>query len=138
MELREVNVTVRYEDKVRFRAESRGHVVVCDQPESNKGENGGMTPPEFLLVSLGTCAGYYAVEYLKARNLPVEGLEVRVHAAKASGPARIGEFRIAVRTGELEERHREGVMRAVKACLVHNTLLHPPKVEVELESAVAA
>lgn len=133
-----MNVTVKYEDKVRFTAETRGHRVVCDQPVSNKGEDAGMTPPEFLLASLGTCAGYYAVEYLKARHLPTAGLEVSVEAEKAMGPARLGEFRIVVRTGGLDERHREGVLRAVKACLVHNTLLHAPKVAVELESAVAA
>lgn len=133
-----MNVKVTYEEKVRFRAEARGHQVVCDQPESNKGENAGMTPPEFLLVSLATCAGYYAVEYLRTRNLPTEGLEVTVDAEKASGPARLGEFRIVVHTPEIEERHREGVLRAVKACLVHNTLLHTPHVAIELQTPVAA
>lgn len=133
-----MNVKVSYEEKVRFRAEARGHEILCDQPTSNKGEDLGMTPPEFLLVSLGTCAGYYAVEYLKTRNLPTDGLEVNVEAAKASGPARLGEFHITVHTPELDPRHREGVLRAVKACLVHNTLAHPPQIAIEIDSPVAA
>lgn len=133
-----MNVKVTYEDKVRFRAEARGHQVLCDQPTSNKGEDNGMTPPEFLLVSLGTCAGYYAAEYLKTRNLPTDGLEVNVEAAKATGPARLGEFHITVHTPELDQRHRDGVLRAVKACLVHNTLAHPPQIAIEIQSPVAA
>lgn len=133
-----MNVKVTYEEKVRFRAEARGHQIVCDQPTSNKGEDTGMTPPEFLLVSLGTCAGYYAVEYLKTRNLPTDGLEVNVEAAKASAPARLGEFHITVHTPELDQRHRDGVLRAVKACLVHNTLAHPPHIAIEIDSPVAA
>ena len=133
-----MNVKVTYEEKVRFRAEARGHEILCDQPTSNKGEDLGMTPPEFLLVSLGTCAGYYAVEYLKTRNLPTDGLEVNVEAAKATGPARLGEFHITVHTPELDHRHREGVLRAVKACLVHNTLAHPPQIAIEIDSPVAA
>jgi len=132
-----VNVSVKYLDQARFEAEARGHRVICDQPESNKGANSGMTPPEFLLVSLGSCAAYYAVEYLKTRGLPTQGLEVNVEAGKATGPARLGEFRVRVRAVELDERHRQGILRAIRACVVHNTLCHPPVMEVELEQAAA-
>jgi putative redox protein len=131
-----VNVSVKYDDQVRFVAEARGHQVVCDQPIANKGSDKGMTPPEFLLASLGTCAAYYAVEYLRARNLSTAGLEVAVEAGKASAPARLDQFRITVQTPGLEERHQQGVLRAVKACLVHNTLLHQPSVTVEIQARV--
>ena len=40
-----------------------------------------MTPPELFLASLGTCAAYYAAEYLNARDLPADGLEVYGDAA---------------------------------------------------------
>ena len=39
-----------------------------------------MTPPEFLLAALGTCAGYYAVQYMKARSLACPDLEIKVSA----------------------------------------------------------
>ena len=48
---------IQYCGGTRFIAEARGHRVECDQPASNGGADTGMTPPEFLLVSLGTCAG---------------------------------------------------------------------------------
>ncbi len=96
-----------------------------------------MTPPELLLASLGSCAGYYAAEYLRARSLPVEGLNVRVHAEKAAQPARLGSFRIEVESPAIEdERHREGILRAARRCLVHNTLLHAPAMEIVVTSAV--
>jgi hypothetical protein len=60
--------------EIRFEAIARGHRVICDQPQTNGGSDSGITPPEFLLVSLGTCAGYYAAQYLKARSLPTDGL----------------------------------------------------------------
>ena len=41
-----------------------------------------MAPPEFLLASLGTCADFYAAQYLRARSLPAEGLTVKVVAAE--------------------------------------------------------
>lgn len=126
---------IQYLGNSRFEATARGHSVVCDQPASNGGEDGGMSPPEFLLTSLGTCAAYYASQYLRTRSLPTAGLQVRIAAEKAAQPARLGSFQIAVILPPLEERHREGVMRAVKACLVHNTLAHPPVIETVLQEA---
>lgn len=123
---------IRYTDGVKFEAEARGHKVLCDQPRDNGGEDAGMAPPEFLLASLGTCAGFYALHYLKTRSLPTAGLEVKVIAEKAMQPARIGSFRIEVAVPELEPRHQEGVLRAVKLCLVHNTLLEKPQIETVL------
>jgi putative redox protein len=132
-----MTVNVRYLEGVKFEAEARGHKLVCDQPLDNGGADAGMAPPEYLLVSLGTCAGFYAAQYLRTRNLPTDHLAVRVDAEKAKNPARVAQFHIAVTMPELEERHREGVMRAVKSCLIHNTLLHPPQIEIELQASPA-
>ena len=132
-----MEVNVRYTSGAAFVASARGHEVACDQPRENAGEDTGMTPPEFMLASLGTCAGYYALQYLKARKLPEEGLSVRVEAEKATGPARLGRFLIEVKVGNLEARHEEGLMRAVKACLIHNTLHTAPEVKTVIQMAGA-
>jgi uncharacterized OsmC-like protein len=134
-----METTVRYIDGVKFAAASRGHEVVCDQPADNTGADAGMTPPEFLLTALGTCAGFYAVQYLKARGLVADGLTVRVTAEKAKAPARLASFRIEIGVPGLEdERHKEGVLRAAKSCLIHNTLLNPVAIETVLRPAAAA
>lgn len=132
-----IDATVEYLGGVRFSAEARGHRLICDQPFENKGSDEGMTPPELMLASLGTCAAYYAAEYLKARSLSLDGLRVRVEAEKAAPPARLGSFRIEVTSASaIDERHREGLQRAAKKCLIHNTLEHPPAIEVVVEPGV--
>ena len=128
-----MEVSVEYLGAVQFQVKARGQTIVCDQPEENGGFDEGMTPPELLLASLGTCAGYYAAEYLKARKLPVEGLRVRVSAEKAKAPARLGSFKVEVSLpGALDALRRDGVTRAIHSCLIHNTLQHPPKIDLEL------
>jgi len=123
---------------LKFEAKARKHSIMCDQPVENGGLDEGMTPPEFLLASLGTCAGYYAVQYLRTRNLIGEGLRVRTTAGKASAPARLADFRIEVEyPGRLDERHREGMLRAIRTCLIHNTLLNAPRIEVEIVEMTA-
>jgi putative redox protein len=133
-----MEIKVDYLDQVRFAAETRGHRVICDQPPDNGGADTGMTPPEFLLASLGTCAGFYAVQYLKTRNQPAEGLKVSVVAEKAKAPARLGSFRIEVVVPNLDPAHEAGVLRAVKACLVHNTLVNAPAIETVVLAAAPA
>ena len=120
---------------VQFEAGARGHKLICDQPRANGGDDAGMTPPELLLASLGTCSAYYALQYLKSRSLPTEALTVKVSAEKAALPARLSSFRIDVEIPGLEERHLTGIRRAIEKCLIHNTLLHSPAVEVALHSS---
>jgi putative redox protein len=111
------------------------HRIVTDQLVSDGGGDVGPTPPELLLASLGACAGHYAVEYLHARNLPLTGLEIWVSASKATNPARLASFRVEVNLPGIEERHQQGLLRAVKACLIHNTLKTSPAIEVEVDVA---
>ena len=133
-----MEVIVSHLGGVKFEAVARGHRVICDQPAQNHGADACKTPPEFMLASLGTCAGFYAAEYLRTRGLPTEGLEVRVTAEKATAPARLAAFRVEVTVPDLDSRHEAGILRAVKACLIHNTLLHAPAIEIVLQTPVPA
>lgn len=133
-----MEANISYLGVSKFAVEARGHRVICDQPAENGGGGEGMTPPESLLASPGTCAGFYAAQYLRAPSLPAEGLAVRVSARKEKPPARLASFRIEVRLPPVDERHRDGVTRAVKSCLIHHTLLHPPEMDIAVEMEVPA
>jgi len=125
---------ITYVDGVRFQVVARKHEIASDQPVENGGTDGGMTPPELLLASLGSCAAYYAAEYLRARGIPITGLTVIVTAQKAQKPARLTDFKIGLSVpGVDDQRHRDGILRAAKSCLIHNTLTHAPMIEIELE-----
>ena len=128
-----MQVKVSHLGQVRFNIQSRSHSILCDQPVDNGGQDTAMTPPELMLASLGSCAAFYAVQYLKARNLADSGVEVSVPAKKLQSPARIGNFTIHVEYPVvLDQDHTEGLMRSVKHCLIHNTLLVTPEINIEL------
>lgn len=134
-----LEVNVEHQGAVKFVVSARKQTLTCDQPPENGGKDEGMTPPELLMAALGTCAGFYAVEYLKKFNLPSASTRVRVTAEKAKAPARLDDFRIEVEVAaELSEQHREGVERAVHHCLIHNTLMNPPKITLEIKNTVPA
>ena len=134
-----MEVVVDYLGAVKFDVKARKHTIPCDQPEENGGLDEGVTPPELLLASVGTCAGYYAVQYLKTRHLNGRGLSIRVTAEVAKQPARLSSFQIEVHVPvQLNERHREGLLRAVVSCLITNTLVNSPKIDVDIVASAAS
>jgi len=133
-----MELKVVYSGGKRFEAIARNHHVISDQPLDDDGTDNGMTPPELFLSSLGTCVGYYAAEYLNARNLPTAGLEVRVTGLKGGKPVRIATIDVTVTAPAVDhdDRHREGLRRAAERCLIHNTLIALPHVEIKVGAEV--
>jgi len=132
-----MEVRVQHLGGVQFEIKAREHSIICDQPAENGGYDEGMTPPELLLAALGSCAGFYAAMYLKKHKLAVEGTVVRVTADKEKDPSRLDNFRIEVEVPVgLDGKQREGIEESVHHCLIHNTLLLPPKITLDVKSGV--
>jgi putative redox protein len=132
-----MEVLVEHLGSVQFEIKARQHKIVSDQPSENGGFDEGMTPPELLLASLGSCAGFYAAQYLKKHRLAAEGTRVRVTADKLKDPARIDNFLIEVELpSTFSEQHRAGIQEAIHHCLIHNTLMHPPKIVLNVTEAM--
>jgi len=124
-----MEVKVEHLGAVQFEIKARQHTIPCDQPQESGGFDEGMTPPELLLASLGSCAGFYAAQYLRKYKLADQGTRVRVTADKLKDPARIDNFRIEIDAP---------VERAVHHCLIHNTLLHRPQIKIEVNEIAVA
>ena len=130
-----MEVRVEHLGAVQFEIKACQHTIVSDQPPEGGGFDEGMTPPELLLASLGSCAAFYAAQYLKKHQLATEGTIVRVTAEKARDPARLENFLIALEIPvELSPKDLEGIEQSINHCLIHNTLLHPPKISLEIKT----
>jgi uncharacterized OsmC-like protein len=133
-----MEVLVEHLGAVQFQIKARKHTIDCDQPEENGGLDEGMTPPELLLASLGSCAGYYAAQYLRKHKLASQGTRVRVTAEKVKAPTRMENFHIEVEVPiSFTPEQKAGIGEAIHHCLIHNTLLMPPKIEIEIKGAAA-
>src|ERR1035438_4845398 len=108
-----MEVTVEHLGAVQFEIKARQHVIASDQPAENGGFDEGMTPPELMLASLGSCAACYAAAYLGKHKRADEGTKVRVTADKRKDPPRLDDFRIFVDVpAGLDPKHIEGLERA--------------------------
>jgi uncharacterized OsmC-like protein len=124
--------------KVGSRVRLGAHELIFDQPSTvDGGEDRGPSPLDVLVASIGACAHYFAAAYLHARGFPTSDLTVDIDADKESSPSpRVGRVAIKVRVpAGLSDQQLAAIERAIKRCPAYGTLVHPPSVEISVESA---
>ncbi len=133
-----MEITVTHLTQSRFHIQARQHVIYSDQPVENGGADSALTPPELFLASLGSCAAYYAAQFLMYRKLADHGLKVSVTAEKLKDPARMGNFVIQVSTPvPLTSEQTLGIERSVHKCLIHQTLQSTPQIAITVNGGDA-
>ena len=123
----------------RFEIRVRQHRLQVDQPLSDGGDDTAPPPTELFISSLAACVAFYARRYLARHDLPTEGLAVDARFTMASRPARVGEITVHIElpVGVTEDK-REALLAVASHCTVHNTLVTPPKITIDLASAQSA
>jgi putative redox protein len=131
-------VTVRPLGGERFDITVRGHTVTVDQPAPG-GDDTAPTPTELFVASLAGCVAFYAQRFLVRHDLPVEGLAVRAHWTMAVRPARVASIAVQIQLPPgIPPERRDALLAVASRCTVHNTLLEPPQVDLELRPAEVA
>ncbi len=117
----------------RVDARGGGFVFHTDQPAKNGGDDSAPGPFDLFLASIATCAGYYALAFCHARQLPTEGLRLTQHVDYDEAthlPSRIT-LSVQVPTG-FPEKYHTALLRAVDGCKVKRTIAVQPAFDVNL------
>ncbi|MGE5827106.1 MAG: OsmC family protein [Micromonosporaceae bacterium] len=112
----------------------RGHRVRTDQPTYEGGDDSAPTPTELFVAALATCVAFYAGRYLSRHGFDRDGLAVTAEFEMANDrPARVAAVQLTVRVPASLPPERRAALRAVAGhCTVHNSLVNPPRVTVEV------
>lgn len=127
-------VVVRYREGDRYEVGIRGRWLVPEQPVDASSANGGPTPTEVVVASLGNAVAHYAGRYLDRHGLTRNGLSVRADFdLTSSRPARVAALRLAVDVPVvLSTEQRHALLAAVSHCTVEDSLARRPAVHIEL------
>lgn len=116
---------------VRVNAQHKGFEIATDQPEKNGGENSAPSPFDLFLVSLGTCAGFFALRFCQQRDLPTEGLRLSLSAEHNPETKRLDRVEITLNLPDgFPAKYRPAILRATDQCAVKKALDDPPKIEL--------
>lgn len=124
---------VDYRSGDRFDIAIRDHLVTVDQPLDLGGDDLGPTPTELFVAGLATCVAFYARRYLRRHKLDANGLAVEASYRLGSAPARVSDIDICVHLPfELPPARRDGLLAVAGHCTVHNSITHPPRIDITL------
>ncbi len=123
---------VRFPGGVAVEAIHAGMTIRTDQPAAAGGGGSAPSPFDLFLVSIATCAGFYALRFCQERGLPTEGLGVTMDWERSPETKLISKIRISVKLPEeFPEKYRYAILRATDQCAVKKHLVAPPAIEVE-------
>ena len=116
---------------VAVEARYKGFTVRCDQPAAAGGENSAPSPFDLFLISLGNCAGYFALRFCQQRDLSTAGLRLTLTSERDAEQHRLARVRIVIELPEgFPDKYRAAIIRATDQCTVKRTLFDPPSFEV--------
>lgn len=124
------HVDIAYKDEYLFEVTSGNYKFAVDAKAA-----GGITPPDMLLASLGTCIGVYIHKYAQGAKLDIKDFAISVDAEfSKEPPVRFRDIKVSVdlKRAPLDERRKKSLLEFIKNCPVHNSLAASPAVEIKL------
>jgi putative redox protein len=130
-------ITIKHEGGLCFSVQVRGHRFLADMPKDSQGEDRGPSPADLLTAALGACMGMHMVLYCQTAGINSQGMEMSVVYNLVEEK---GHRRISVVTGDVTLLQDPGprkaaLLRASENCIIRNTLVNPPKIDLEITSA---
>ena len=131
-----MEITVDFPGGSRVDAHFRSFTVHTDQPIKSGGENTAPAPFDMFLVSIATCAGYYVLEFCKARGIDMTGLRVIQRLEKDAKTKMIGKILLEIQLpAGFPKRYVAAVIRAAESCSIKRHLEKPLLFEIRTSAS---
>ncbi len=125
-------IAVERKDGFQFGIQVRGHEVTSDMSEKDGGRDRGPSPAELLAGSLGACIAMIVQGYCQRHGYEGD-VGVSLTLELADKPKRIGRIVADVEVPDsVPEEKREAIKRVAAKCPIHETLLNPPALDIEI------
>lgn len=119
--------------KMKHTVHVRQHQFAVDEPESNGGEDLGVTPHDLYDSALGACKALTTLWYARRKHIPVD--DIRMTVERDDSEERGGTYRLRVTlsvTGALTDAQRHELLTVADKCPVHK-LMTTATIEVVTE-----
>jgi uncharacterized OsmC-like protein len=127
---------------------TRGHIIISDEPEEAGGEDLGPNPQEFLITALGSCVAITLQMYAQRHDWPLEDVSVHltidyvepsepeftpeeIAAAGPSGKLPLIHSNVTIK-GNLNDEQRARLEQIAGRCPVHRALRARPAIVTTL------
>ena len=109
-----------------------GRDVISDMSVEDGGRGAGFSPAELLAGSLGACIAMMVQGYCDRHGYTDGDIGVNLTFELADNPKRVGAIVVDVELPDgFPDDRRDAVRRIAERCSIHETLIHPPRMDVE-------
>lgn len=132
-----MQINVRFLDNLRLEANFDDFSIITDQPIRYKGDGTAPSPFDYFLASSALCAAYFVKVYCKARNIPTDDIKLTQNNIVDPEDRYNQVFNIQIELPEnLDEKDREGIMRAMDRCTVKKVIQTSPEFKIEAKNTL--
>lgn len=116
-------ITTTYQGGMSFESMVGRHRVHIDVPSEMGGADRAPTPPQYFVVSLGSCVAAFIANYCQQSGIDAQGLAVDVSFDKAANPTRLVNLKITVKLPHADcQARKQALLRVAEHCPVHETI----------------
>jgi ribosomal protein S12 methylthiotransferase accessory factor len=110
------------------------YVIKTDQPIKYGGLGSAPAPFDLFLASLATCAGIFAWNFCESRQIPTDGISLRMECLNDTKSKMISQFKLVLKLPEnFPDRYQEGIIRAMELCAVKKHMQNAPEFLIEID-----
>lgn len=129
--IKEIEITFPEGKKVN--AQTEKFLIKTDQLVSHGGNDSAPSPFQFFLSSLGTCAGYFALEFCQSRNISTQGLALKMKCHFDLELKRYTQINYELKLpASFPEKYKNSILRTIDFCTVKKHLNQPPEFKTDI------
>jgi ribosomal protein S12 methylthiotransferase accessory factor len=115
----------------RVEAKIENRTVKTDQPTKNGGGGTAPEPFQLFLASIATCAGIYALEFCHMRNIPTQGMALKMKCEFDKRRKVCQKLCINLRLPDgFPKEYERSIVRVMDLSSVKKHIAHPPEFEI--------
>jgi putative redox protein len=124
-------INVSFPGNLVVEAVSGAFTIRTDQPLKHGGDGSAPSPSDLFLVSIATCAGFFALRFCQQRNIDTSTMSLTMGYDYNKETKRYGTFSIELKLPEgFPDKYRKAVIRAMDQCAVKRHIIDPPEFAV--------
>lgn len=126
-----MEISVQLAGGLKVNAYFKNFTVYTDQAKEVGGEEMFPDPFSYFLSSLATCAGVFVVRFCQSRNIPTEGIQLRMTNDWNKEKHKVDHIHLEIEVPpSFPEKYYSALVRAVNECSVKRALMEPPSMQV--------
>jgi len=100
-------------------------------------QGAGISPPDTLLASIGSCLGVYILKYSQSAGLNLGEFSINVEANFEKTPkVHFKDINVSIdlKNFSMDEQRKKAFLSFIKNCPIHNTLELTPNINIKVEA----